>query len=133
LWREAGLGVGPSDTPAALERTRRRDPDLFLVAESEGRLVGAALGRFDGRRGTINHLAVAREVRSRGLGARLVREVERRLTAKGCAKLNLHVEPSNAGVIRFYETVGYRRREMLFLEKWLIGGPTASARNGSGR
>lgn len=125
LWRAAGLHVGPSDTRAALERSRRRDPELFLVAEARGRIVGAAFGRFDGRRGYVNHLAVASEARSRGLGGRLVQEIERRLRRKGCVKVNLHVEPTNAGVIAFYESIGYRPREMLFLEKWLIGG-TAS-------
>ena len=122
LWRDAGLYIGPSDTRSALERQRRRDPDLFLVAEDRGRIVGAALGRFDGRRGSVNHLAVAAEARSRGLGARLVREIEMRLRRKGCVKVNLHVEPSNAGVIAFYESVGYRPRDLLFLEKWLIEG-----------
>lgn len=119
LWRISGIHLSPSDTPRELERSRRRDPDLFLVAERDGRIVGAVLGRFDGRRGWINHLAVDAAMRHLGLGARLMTEVERRLARKGCAKVNLHVTRENEAVCAFYERVGYARRDMVFMEKWL--------------
>jgi len=119
LWRDAGIRVGPSDSARELERTRRRDPDLFLVAEIRGRLVGAVLGRFDGRRGWINHLAVAPRHRRAGLGRYLVERVERRLLRKGCAKVNLHIERENQAVSAFYTSMGYRARDLLFMEKWI--------------
>lgn len=119
LWRRSGLHLGPSDRWSVLERTLRRDPDLFLVAEVEGRVVGAVLGRYDGRRGWANHLAVEPTARSQGIGSRLMRELERRLVVKGCRKLNLHVMPGNRSVCPFYEGIGYRRAEIIFLEKWL--------------
>lgn len=61
LWAgmEKGVRVGRSDTPAEIERKLSRDPDLFLVAESDGCIVGSVIGGFDGRRGLIYHLAVA--------------------------------------------------------------------------
>ncbi len=128
LWRASGLTVGPSDRPAELERTRRRDPDLFLVAEWDGVLVGAVLGRFDGRRGWINHLAVEEPARHLGIGARLMAEVERRLARKGCAKVNLHVFPENVRACGFYERLGYGRREFIFMDKWLRGPRAVRAR-----
>jgi ribosomal protein S18 acetylase RimI-like enzyme len=135
LWRAAGLHLGPSDRPDALERARRRDPDLFLVAVERGRLVGVVLGRFDGRRGWVNHLAVDVRARRRGLGSRLMGEVERRMARKGCRKVNLHVVPENREVTRFYEGLGYEVRPLVFLEKWLRGrAPTGdgdrTTRNG---
>ena len=123
LWREGGLGVGPSDTARELERARRRDPDLFLVAERDGRPVGVVLGRFDGRRGWINHLAVDRALRGRGIGAALVRAVERRLRAKGCPKVNLHVVDTNDAVCAFYESLGYARSRHILMERWLRRRP----------
>lgn len=119
LWRAAGLHLGPSDSARELERSLGRDPDLFLVTEERGRIVGAVLGRFDGRRGWMNHLAVAPAARHRRIGSTLVRELERRLRQKGCRKVNLHVVRENAGVVAFYRTLGYARADLYFLEKWL--------------
>lgn len=117
LWAAAGLNLSPSDTPAGLAHKLERDPDLFLLAEDEesGTLVGAVMGCYDGRRGWINHLAVADGWRGDGIGRRLVAEVERRLRAKGCAKMNLLIEPANAAVQGFYERLGYARDDLIFM------------------
>ncbi|HZS88537.1 MAG TPA: hypothetical protein VFE42_13765 [Chloroflexota bacterium] len=45
--------------------------------------------------------------------------MERRLRAKGCEKVNLLIEPTNAQVLSFYEHLGYARDELVFMEKWL--------------
>jgi ribosomal protein S18 acetylase RimI-like enzyme len=111
--------VSPSDTRRELERSRKRDPDLFLVAENEGRLIGVVLGRFDGRRGWVNHLAVHPEAQSQGIGSVLMRELERRLRAKGCPKVNLHVVSTNEKVCAFYERIGYSKRDLVYMDKWL--------------
>jgi ribosomal protein S18 acetylase RimI-like enzyme len=46
-------------------------------------------------------------------------EVERRLVALGCDKVNLLVEPENAGVQAYYERLGYATDPLIFMEKWL--------------
>lgn len=119
IWNESGILPSPSDSCPELERARHRDPDLFLVAVQGRKVVGVVLGRFDGRRGWIQHLAVAPSARHLGLGRRLVTEVERRLFERGCPKVNLHVEPSNEAVCSFYERLGYDRRNLIFMQKWL--------------
>ena len=60
-WRQAAPAVRllPSDSEAEIGRKVQRDPDLFLVAFSGRRIVGAVLGGWDGRRGYVYHLAVA--------------------------------------------------------------------------
>jgi ribosomal protein S18 acetylase RimI-like enzyme len=59
LWRRAGIQLSRSDTPEKIQKKRERDPQLFLIAETEdGRIIGAVMGSYDGRRGWINHLAV---------------------------------------------------------------------------
>ncbi len=110
LWNEAGSGIhlGRSDAPAELQRKLQRDPDLFLVAELEGNLIGAVIGGFDGRRGLIYHLAVDQTYRTRGIGSRLMDAVESRLRAKGCIRCYLLVVIDNTDAMRYYEKHGWQ-------------------------
>lgn len=110
LWEEMekGVHVGPSDTPAEIQKKLERDPDLFLVAESDGRIIGTVIGGYDGRRGLIYHLAVQQEYRENGIGSQLMNEVETRLRAKGCLKCYLIVLEENDEAMRFYERLGWR-------------------------
>jgi len=109
LWQRAGPGVTvrPSDRPEELAKKLTRDPDLFLVAECEGRLAGVVIGAWDGRRGWLHHLAVDPGFRRRGIGSALVREVETRLRARGCLKVNLLVFADNSEARAFYRRLGY--------------------------
>lgn len=110
LWEEMekGVHVGPSDTPAEIQKKLQRDPDLFLVAECDGFIVGTVIGGYDGRRGLIYHLAVRREFRANGLGSQLMSEVEARLRAKGCLKCYLIVLADNEEAMQFYQNLGWR-------------------------
>lgn len=121
LWRSAGPGVhiGLSDTREEIARKLERDPDLFLVAEDAGRIVGSVMGGWDGRRGTVYHLAVAAEHRGRGVGLALMNELESRLRAKGCYKYYLQVTSDNEDVMRFYEKLGWTRSPNIFMSKTL--------------
>jgi GNAT superfamily N-acetyltransferase len=95
------------DDDESLDRLAARNPGLMLVAEAEDRIVGTALGAWDGRRGWIYHVAVAPELRRTGLGRRLIHEVERRLRALGCPKVNVIVRDDNAEGRRFWDALGY--------------------------
>lgn len=113
LWASAGQGLHlrPSDEPEELAKKLGRDPDLFLVAESNGKVVGVVIGAWDGRRGWIHHLAVAQGHRRQGVATRLMGEVEERLRAKGCLKANLLVFRDNAAARAFYQQLGYSEME----------------------
>jgi ribosomal protein S18 acetylase RimI-like enzyme len=119
LWQACGLHPSPSDSPAAIARMLAHAPGLFVIAEQDGRVIGTVMGGFDGRRGWINRLAVTPGQRGRALGRCLMREVEQRLRALGCAKVNLLIEPENAGVAAFYARLGYATDELVFMEKWI--------------
>lgn len=110
LWEniEKGVHVGRSDTPSEIEKKLTRDPDLFLVAESDGRIIGSVIGGFDGRRGLIYHLAVAAEFRENGIGTRLMDELESRLRAKGCLKSYLLVTVDNPEAEDYYKRHGWQ-------------------------
>ncbi len=109
LWETAGPGVhlGASDEPKEIVKKLGRDPQLFLVAEAEGRIIGSVLGGFDGRRGLVYHLAVAHEERQSGLGQALMDELERRLRAIGCRRCYLLVTLDNPEAMGFYAKRGW--------------------------
>ena len=111
LWESAGAGVrvGRSDTLEEIGKKCQRDPDLFLVAEVNGKMVGTVIGGFDGRRGLVYHLAVDASFRGQGIGSALMDELEKRLKEKGCLKYYLLVTPENTEAMQFYEKRGWER------------------------
>jgi ribosomal protein S18 acetylase RimI-like enzyme len=114
LWNRCGPGVQvrKSDEPEEIKKKLERDPDLFIVAEHQGRVVGTVLGGFDGRRGLIYHLAVEPGFRVHGVGSKLMQEVEARLMRKGCIKAYLLVTLENEEVIPFYEKRNWQEMPM---------------------
>jgi ribosomal protein S18 acetylase RimI-like enzyme len=104
VWAVAGREVVPR---AELEAKLTRDPELFLVAEVDGVVGGVVMGTYDGRRGWILRLAVHPARRRGGVATRLVAELERRLGALGCPRINLLVMPDNAAGLSFWRALGY--------------------------
>lgn len=117
LWAsiEKGVHVGRSDTSTEIEKKIARDPDLFIVAESDGVIVGSVIGGFDGRRGLIYHLAVAASFRGMGIGSRLMDEVEARLRVKGCLKCYLLVTADNPEAEDYYQQRGWQPMDTIHL------------------
>jgi 2-hydroxychromene-2-carboxylate isomerase/predicted N-acetyltransferase YhbS len=120
LWHEAELLIPHNDPLADLALKRAHQPELFLVAEWQGALVGSCMAGFDGRRGWLNYLAVREAWRRRGFGAALVGAAEARLRARGCPKLNLQVRSSKLRVLDFYARLGYSVDDRTSLGKRLI-------------
>jgi len=112
---EKGVHVSRSDAPAEIEKKITRDPDLFLVAESDGEIVGSVMGGYDGRRGLIYHLAVAFNYRGNGIGSRLMDEVESRLRTKGCLKSYLLLTTDNEEAMRYYEKRGWQNMNSVLI------------------
>ena len=114
LWGQAGPGIHlrHSDEPQEIAKKLLHDPDLFLVAEINGQIVGSVLGGFDGRRGMMYHLAVAEFFQYNGIGEQLMAELENRLRTKGCIRYYLLVTKDNEQAIRFYEKRGWNRLDL---------------------
>lgn len=105
LWRDSEhMSVPPREE---LERVLGQAPELVLVAEDEGRVVGAVVGTDDGRRGWIFRLVVSPDHRRQRIGEALVDEVERRLVVRGATRIRLLVVGDNAPARRFWEAAGY--------------------------
>ena len=122
LWQASkpGIHLGPSDTRDEIARKLTRDPDLFLVVEEEGKIVGAVMGGFDGRRGAVYHLAVSPDCRGRDIGTALMNELEARLKARGCLKYQLFIASDNQAVVGFYQKLGWQVRSDLTMMSKVI-------------
>ena len=109
LWHGSGL-VRPWNDPV-------KDIHRKLRVQ---RLVATVMAGYEGHRGWINYLAVAREWRGRGFGRRLVDEAEARLRAMGCPKINLQIRRSNTEAVGFYRSLGFTEDDSLSMGKRLI-------------
>jgi ribosomal protein S18 acetylase RimI-like enzyme len=120
LWREVFPGEGGHNEPARAIRDKLAyQRELFFVAVVDGAVAGTVMAGYDGHRGWIYRLAVDPRHQRHGLGAALIRHAEAHLIALGCPKINLQVLATNAGVVAFYEKMGYRVEERVSMGKRL--------------
>lgn len=114
LWQAAGLTRPWNDPSRDIERKLAVQPELFLVAVDRDEIVGTVMAGYDGHRGWMYYLASARA--GEGIGRALVAEVEERLRAMGCPKVQLMVRTDNEVARGFYDALGYE-----VFEVWTTG------------
>ena len=123
LWLGCtGMGLNDvDDSREGIGRYLRRNPETCIVAEDDGAIVGAVLAGHDGRRGHINHLAVASAYRRRGLGRALVETALDALSRQGITKVNLTVFAANAEGSAFWERLGFTTRpDLIYRNRVLV-------------
>lgn len=127
LWaRTEGMCLRDADGREEIARYLERNPGLCVVAEREGIILGAVLCGHDGRRGYLQHLAVERAERGRGIGSALVRACADGLQRAGIRKCHLLVHVDNAAGLRFWEAQRWRtRRDVIFMSATLDAGANA--------
>ena len=117
LWERVGL-TRPWNDPRADIRLALTSPSSTLLAgRLEGALMATAMVGCDGHRGWVYYLAVRPGQNGRGWGRQMMRAAESWLAERGAPRLNLMVRAENAGVRAFYEAIGYRRSDVIVLQR----------------
>lgn len=109
-----------NDPEMDIERKLNHDPELFLVAEVGGEVVGSVMGGYDGHRGSAYYLGVHPDYRGRGIANALINRLEKKLIARGCPKIQIMVREDNDTVVEMYEKLGYEIQGITSLGKRLI-------------
>ena len=123
LWGRCKL-LAPANHPEQdIERKLTVNPELFLVAVADERIIGTCMAGYEGHRGWINYLAVTPEYQQQGIARRLMQVAEDKLRALGCPKINLQIRETNTHVIEFYQRLGFDKDHVVSMGKRLVRDP----------
>lgn len=109
LWSRAGLPFRPEgrDSYEAIRVQMRANPDFFIGAFMDSRLVGVAIISSDLRKGWINRLAIDPDHRRLGFAKALICECERTLRKHGLRMFCALIENSNVSSKELFKRCGY--------------------------
>jgi ribosomal protein S18 acetylase RimI-like enzyme len=106
------------DSRKHLTKEIKKEPDLFYGAFVGKALVGVAFGSYDGRRGTINRLAVIPNYRRKGIAEKLVARCEKALRARGATVITTLIDIPNDGSVGLFKKMGFvPHPKVLYLSK----------------
>lgn len=108
LWQgTGGLWHSDDENYENLKRFLLRNPDSSLVALHKGHIIGAIKCSHDGRRGYLDHLAVEKDYRDKGIGRELVERCVQNLNKEGITKIRAFVLDSNSVALSFWKNLGF--------------------------
>lgn len=120
LWSRANLPFKPKgrDSKKAIEKQMRANPEFFLGAFENNRLVGTVIISCDTRKGWINRLAVDPNYRRRGIAKALIAKSEKKLRKRGIKIFCALIEDSNTASCELFRKCGYvEHRDITYLSK----------------
>ncbi len=115
LWKTIkGFGIrSVDDSREGIERFLKWNPGLSVVAEENGRIVGAILCGSDGRRGCLYHVCVHKDYRRQGIGKSMVIWCMEKLKELQINKVSLIAFTQNDVGNAFWKEIGWTKREDL--------------------
>jgi len=122
LWRACpGLSMRDADSIEGTENYLLRNPGMSFVAVKGEVIVGSLMAGHDGRRGYIQHLAVAPASRQQGIASRLVELCLQALKHQGIVKSHVHVLGLNSPGREFWSNRGWLRRDEIEMYSFING------------
>ena len=115
LWKTInGFAIrSVDDSREGVEAFLRRNPTTSVVAEEDGRIVGAILCGHDGRRGCLYHVCVHKDYRRHGIGKAMVVKCMQELKNERINKVSLIAFTKNDIGNAFWNCIGWTKREDL--------------------
>ena len=122
LWRSCeGISLRDADSRDGIASYLERNPGLSFVAVDEDAIVGSLMAGHDGKRGYIQHLAVAQPARRQGVAATLVERCLDALHEQGIVKSHVHVINSNQAGRNFWSRRGWHHRAEIEMYSFING------------
>jgi N-acetylglutamate synthase-like GNAT family acetyltransferase len=103
------------DGPEAMKRVASCPAAIFLVCESEGKVVGVIRGTYDGSRAMIHQLSVHPSHQRRGIGKALVKEIVKRFQKMGAPTVSATITEES---LPFWEKIGFKRKPVFLVGNW---------------
>ena len=117
------------DSKEGVERFLNRNPGISVVAEEDGRMVGAILCGHDGRRGCMYHVCVDPDYRLKGIGKSMVVFAMEALKKEKINKVSLIAFTKNDIGNAFWKEIGWTKREDLNYYDFTLNEENISAFN----
>ena len=115
LWTSTkGMGMRSlDDSFEGIKKFLKRNPTTNYIAQVEDKVIGVILCGHDGRRGYIYHASVNSDYRGKGIGKKLVNAVIESLKKEEINKVALIVFASNDLGNKFWQSLGFEKRDDL--------------------
>ena len=115
LWKTIkGFGIrSVDDSREGIRRFLKRNPSTSVVAEEDGKIVGAILCGHDGRRGCLYHVCVDPAYRMRGIVKSMLVFAMEALIKEEINKVSLIAFTKNDIGNAFWKEIGWTKRQDL--------------------
>ena len=117
------------DSKEGVERFLNRNPGISVVAEEDGKIIGAILCGHDGRRGCMYHVCVYPDYSLKGIGKSMVVFAMEALKKEKINKVSLIAFTKNDIGNAFWKEIGWTKREDLNYYDFTLNEENISAFN----
>ncbi len=117
------------DSKEGVERFLNRNSGISVVAEEDGKIIGAILCGHDGRRGCMYHVCVDPDYRLKGIGKSMVVFAMEALKKEKINKVSLIAFTKNDIGNAFWKEIGWTKREDLNYYDFTLNEENISAFN----